>query len=694
MKSNNQKTKKFKTKKLFKIAVILIIIVFVVLIIVGFLAPNIVKNQLEKNGKEWVGRRLKIEDVSVNYFTSTINLVGAKMFEANDKDTFVSLDSLKLDLDMLKYFSSEVVVEELNVKNLWVNISQKDSVFNFDDLITFYNTSDSTLVAEDKAEPLLFNLSNLKLNGGTLVYNDKILNVTQTIENLSFFLPHIEWGRGASNMDASFKLNNGGSFGVNSNFNSKNGDYKFHVNIDSLDIAQFKPYTEAYLVVSQVKGTASGEIDITGNINNLNNLSIRGNTNVSNFALLDSVGKTFLGAKKLICPIEEMLPMKYVYNFGNITLTEPNVSFDLYEDSNNFYKSFGLDTPEQVADSSLVTQETEPIVYSVNSIHLDGGTFHFTDYTTERRPFTYEFSEMKMDIDPINKQSEWVSGKASMILNKRGQLAANIGFNPNDAGMNMKVDYVISDFQLSDLNIYSMQYTGYPILYGDMYYKGNMDIDAGKLNLENKLIVHNAEIGNKRKSAFYKLPLKVALYILKDKDGVINMDVPVKGDLNDPKINLRKIIWKTLGNFLLKTATSPFRALSNLINVDPSDIKEINYTYLDTTLTTGKEHQLKLLRKLETSKPNLDIELVYFNDKRRQKEEILKQLQVDSLQVDSISNYFDNKRLKDIETFLNRNYADSTRIKVTAPEKFNPKNRGSQPVFEIKYKIQGVTNEN
>lgn len=178
------------------------------------------------------------------------------------------------------------------------------------------------------------------------------------------------------------------------------------------------------------------------------------------------------------------------------------------------------------------------------------------------------------------------------------------------------------------------------------------------------------------------------MFILKDKDGVINMDIPVKGDLNDPKINIRKIIWKTFGNFLVKTVTSPFRALSNLINVDPSDIKEINYTYMDTTLVGSKERQLKLLRKLETSKPDLDIELVYFNDKRKQREEIAKQLEIaDEAKMDSIANLFDETRIKSVERFLFENYGDSTNIKVTIPTKFNPKNRGSQPVFEVKYKM-------
>ncbi|MBD0822733.1 DUF748 domain-containing protein [Aestuariibaculum marinum] len=673
----------------------LVIVCFsILMVVILFLAisPSIVRNQLEKHGREWVGRKLKINDLSVNYFTSTITLTGATMFEANDKDKFVSLDSLILDVDPLEYFSSSIVVEQLYIKNLWVNISQKDSIFNFDDLIAFHNTENDTVTKPDSdKEAYLFSLSDLKLNGGTLIYNDQTHDVTQTLNNLSFYLPHVEWGRGSSKMDASFKLTEGGQFGIASEFDSEKGDYLVHLTIDNLDISSFTPYTKEHLNISEMEGLASGKVDISGNMNNLKIIDIIGNSSLEGFALTDATGQKFLAAQNIVCPIEKVMPMQSVYQLGDIIIQEPTIDFQLFKDSNNFYRSFGLDTTESSSEPDVTSENHKktPVKFSVKSIHLEEGKLNFTDHTTAT-PFVYNFSKVKMDFNEIKNDSDWVNGKASMVLNDRGQLAADIGFNPSDAAMNMKVNYVISDFQLSDLNIYSMEYTGYPILYGDMYYKGIIDINQGKLNLENKLIVHHAEVGNKKGSPFYNLPLKVALFILKDKDGVINMDIPVRGDLNDPEIDIRKIIWRTFGNFLVKTVTSPFRALSNLINVDPSDIKEINYTYMDTTLVNRKEHQLDLLRKLEKNKPGLDIELVYFNDKNKQKEEIAKALKlVDTTEINAVSKAFDSTRVASVKTYLARESNDSTKIKITIPSPTNLKNTGAQPVFEIKYKMQG-----
>ncbi|GAA4296412.1 DUF748 domain-containing protein [Aestuariibaculum suncheonense] len=673
---------------------LLIISLSALLLVVILLAvsPSIVRNQLEKHGKEWVGRKLKINDLSVNYFTSTITLTGTTMFEANDKDQFVSLDSLILDVDPLEYFSSSIVVEQLYIKNLQLNISHKDSIFNVDDLIAFYSSEDQNdTIVEKQEDAYLFSLSDFRLNGGTLNYSDQSHDVTQTLNNLSFYLPHVEWGRGSSKLDASFKLSDGGRFGIASEFDSKKGDYLLHVEMDSLDISAFKPYTKDYLKIGDLTGLAHGKVDISGNLNTVNTLSIQGISSLENFALTDDSGRTFLSAQKVVCPIEKLMPMQSFYALGDISIHAPNVDFELFKESNNFYRSFGLEEPETAPVTHTDTkEETEmPLVYTLKSVQVDEGKLKFTDHTTSS-PFVYNFSKVKMDFNEIKSDAHWVNGKASMVLNERGKLEADIGFNPKDAAMNMKVNYVISDFQLSDLNIYSMEYTGYPILYGDMYYKGNIDIDKGKLNLENKLIVHNAEVGNKKGSPFYNLPLKVALFILKDKDGVINMDIPVRGDLNDPQVNIRKIVWRTFGKFLVKTVTSPFRALSNLINVDPGDIREINYTYMDTTLVARREHQLNLLRRLEKSKPGLDIELVYFNDKNKQKEEIAKELNLlDTMKIDSVSKVFDAVRVASVKAYLAKQSNDSTKIKITIPSPTNLKNTGAQPVFEIKYKMQG-----
>ena len=80
---------------------------------------------------------------------------------------------------------------------------------------------------------------------------------------------------------------------------------------------------------------------------------------------------------------------------------------------------------------------------------------------------------------------------------------------------------------------------GFPIVYGNMYYKSETSILNGDLTSENKLIITNVELGEKS-GGLYDLPMKFALFLLKDRNGVITLDVPVRGDSKIPLLRLAR----------------------------------------------------------------------------------------------------------------------------------------------------------
>jgi hypothetical protein len=330
-----------------------------------------------------------------------------------------------------------------------------------------------------------------------------------------------------------------------------------------------------------------------------------------------------------------------------------------------------------------------------------------------------------MKVDSISSSSKWLTAYSTMKLNKRGKLQAELGINPSDP-YELKVDYVITNFQLTDLSAYSRHFVGYPVLQGNMYYKGKTVIRSKQLTSENKLIIRNAHLGEKS-GGLMNLPLKLALYLLKDLHGDIILDLPLTGDMNDPKTKIGRLVWQTLKNVVVKVVASPFIALSGLLGVEPAEVKGLEFNYTDTTLTSTHLRRIKLYTELEQKKPDMKIELNYFNDPALEKKEIalaeagklffaatgsdakkdnskfdafLKdRLHADSVnsvtgstlligehKLDSIQQSFTRLRIQKIEAAL-RSFADSTKIKVFIPNKEAPENVGSRPVFELKCAI-------
>jgi hypothetical protein len=109
-------------------------------------------------------------------------------------------------------------------------------------------------------------------------------------------------------------------------------------------------------------------------------------------------------------------------------------------------------------------------------------------------------------------------------------------------------------------------------------------------------------------------PLKFAFFLLTDKNGDVELDIPVKGDLKDPSTELAPIIWKTFKNVIGKTVAAPINFLVGLVGGDPKELEELNFTYTDSILSPKHERQLSKLLDLERKKDSLKITMTYYVD--------------------------------------------------------------------------------
>jgi hypothetical protein len=163
---------------------------------------------------------------------------------------------------------------------------------------------------------------------------------------------------------------------------------------------------------------------------------------------------------------------------------------------------------------------------------------------------------------------------------------------------------------LSPLDSYSGKYLGYGIR------KGKLDLDLRykirdrNLAATNVVKVNQFTLGDSTGSPdATKIPVRLALALLQDKDGVILLDVPVEGNLDDPEFHLGKVIWRTVLNVLVKVATSPFRALAALAGGGDADLSMVEFAPgTAEPLPAAQEHLAMLARSL-AQRPAVALEL-------------------------------------------------------------------------------------
>ncbi|MDZ7604979.1 MAG: DUF748 domain-containing protein [Cyclobacteriaceae bacterium] len=719
------------TKRTFAVVSGTLIAIFILTL--GIL-PFIIRDLAVDHGKEWFGRNISLSKFKVNYFTGTIRLVDFKMYEVDDSTVFVSFDTLIIDTEPYRLLRKHFVIEQLYLTGLRARVVMSDSSYNFDDLIAFYSSDTASAEAKDtvSAASLQFEFSNMELKDAFFTGIDLSVNKRVDLENIDFFVPYVAWNQQQkSKAGLKFDFGNGGFFQSDIDIDPIGGDFIANMIIDELDLSGYSDYATKFINLGKFAGRTDIHLKLVGNINRPGEAIASGIVEVNDFSLLDHKQEPLVEVKKFTAGLKRGSLATSSIVMDSLALTSPHLHIEIYDSTMNLMEyADQLMVSDSVHDSpqnveKKVEEDTASWYFAIDRFTIREGEIDVSDQRTGE-PFYYNLSEVSLLVDSITSDKQWIDTYSSMLLNKRGKLVAQAGFNPVNP-MDLTLDYTVKDFMLSDLNIYSQYYMGTPILYGDMYYKAHTDIRNGNITSENTLIIHNVELGNKGKG-LYELPLKFALFLLKDKDGVITLDIPVRGDLKDPTVRVGKIVWNIFKNLILKAAAAPGKLLAGLVGGDPTQIESINYAYLDTALIAEKQKQLGLLLELERLKPELEIELVYFNDPALEKKEIA-EIQVsnmytekygkdytadqegfqrfvrelaksDSVQLeeaftdlvgksvlDSLHNVYSSSRISAVEQYL-LSVNDSTQIQVIPAPPESPKNIGSKPVFEVKYGLK------
>jgi len=157
---------------------------------------------------------------------------------------------------------------------------------------------------------------------------------------------------------------------------------------------------------------------------------------------------------------------------------------------------------------------------------------------------------------------------------------------------------------------YTIEFAGWEIDAGRMDLELDYKINKGQLNGTNAVVIRELTVGDKvANPSGASLPLKFAVALLKDSNGVIDVDLPVEGDVNDPSFKLGGIVWKANGNLLLKVATAPFRLLSSLVGVDSEDFGTLHFSAGQAEISPPDREQLVKLVDAMQQRPELRLEV-------------------------------------------------------------------------------------
>jgi len=256
----------------------------------------------------------------------------------------------------------------------------------------------------------------------------------------------------------------------------------------------------------------------------------------------------------------------------------------------------------------------------IGAVTLQGGTMEFSDRHLPLS-FSTTFYNLGGKVGGLSSEETRVADvDLRGNLENHSPLAVTGTINPLRKDLFLDMTIRFSDIELSPATPYSGTYLGYAVDKGKLTLALKYHIENRNLSSENKIFIDQLTFGKRVESdKATKLPVRLAVALLKDRKGEIHLDLPVTGRTDDPEFSIWGIVFQVLKNLLVKAATSPF-ALLQAVFGGKEDFSGVSFTPGSSALSAAERDKLVKLSAAVRDRPDLNVEITGYVDKEKDPE--------------------------------------------------------------------------
>lgn len=342
-----------------------------------------------------------------------------------------------------------------------------------------------------------------------------------------------------------------------------------------IDLLPLQPYVleQTKIAISRGSLSSKGVLDLQLARDGSPVGTFKGDLGVANFASVDRLNATdFVRWRALnVSGIDLKLP--FALGVRDVALTDFYTRLILSEDGTlNLREIRPVDPAQAEADRAAEAladgvQPSDPAPpVRIGRIVVKGGNVAFSDrfvrpnFDANLTGLAGELSGLSSDPGTIAKLK--LDGKVDNAAPVRieGEL------NPFRQDQYLNIDASVKDFELTGLSSYSGKYVGYGIQKGKLSADLNYRIEERKLEAKNRIFLDQLTFGEAVDSPdALKLPVQLAVSLLKNGRGEIDINLPVSGTMDDPEFSVFGLVVRALFNLVGKAITSPFSLLASVV---------------------------------------------------------------------------------------------------------------------------------
>ena len=414
-------------------------------------------------------------------------------------------------------------------------------------------------------------------------------------------------------IDLSLKLNETGSIGVKGKVTVEPLKADADVKLEHIEIRPFQPYLDQFLNGEVRDGAVhlDGVVHFTKEHAHEPLLQFQGNLGVTQLAIAernaatDAVTWKGLNINRIALDVEPT-----VVKIAEIVWQEPNAQIVIGADGNLNLSRLAASPPpadhvpatQTAHDEQRNTKPAEPVPVTIDQIKLVKLAVMFEDQSIEPKVKTgltdFGGTIKGLSSKQIKKADVNLSGKVGRTAPFK--IIGKINPLSEDAFTDLVI--TLAGMDLRPTGPYSGKYVGYGLSKGKLSLDLKYKVSEKVLEAENLVHVDQLTFGEKTNSPdATSLPVPLVVGLLKDRKGQIEIDMPIRGNLNDPDFKYGKVVISTLLNLLTKVVASPFSLIGKLVPGGGENEEGLQFIEFQPGSTLLTEEEMKKLEALETA---------------------------------------------------------------------------------------------
>jgi uncharacterized protein involved in outer membrane biogenesis len=389
---------------------------------------------------------------------------------------------------------------------------------------------------------------------------------------------------------------------------------------EGLSLAESHPYLQSLADVNLDSGSLAFEASVSSSSADV--LKVIADIAITDFLITETDEGSRLGSWETLAFAQSVVSLgERKVEISEIRVEEPYADIFVAEDGSVNLGRIGRGerTPEQGEDKAPAVARTDApgsehggqaFDVTIGRVVIVDAAADFADYSL---PLPFEAGIAGLDgelttIATSSTEPSVVSMEGS--VDEFGLVRVSGALTPLDVTRNTDIQLRFQNVEIPKFSAYTVAFAGRQIASGKLDLELGYKVNDSELEGENRIVLRDFTLGDEiEHPGAMSLPLGLAVALLKGPDGTIDIDLPVRGNVDDPEFGYGRVIGQALVNLIVKIVASPFALLGNLVGIEADELDHVSFIAGRSDLTPPEQERIGKLAEALKLRPELVLEV-------------------------------------------------------------------------------------